>query len=198
MASSGYYHGGNSQHNNQQPYYDPQSMPPSYPHEAPSYSSGQPGYATPYSANSYGQPGMQHQGGPSPFDTVFDDQAYPTNSRTNLGAHPGDISQQPSHQHYNDTSYYGGGGIPSPGPQPNDGIPLQDRSGKTDGVTDHVYDATGQPPVERSKQKRVRLGELGMLGAGKNRIPFVVYTFTLIQIAVFIAEIAKNGEYKPF
>ena len=34
-----------------------------------------------------------------------------------------------------------------------------------------------------------------MFGASKKKIPFVVYTFTVIQIAVFIGEIIKNGKY---
>ena len=29
----------------------------------------------------------------------------------------------------------------------------------------------------------------------KGRIPWVTYVFTIVQVAVFIAEIAKNGAY---
>lgn len=67
-------------------------------------------------------------------------------------------------------------------------IPLQDRAAKdpTDD-NDHVYEAP-----RRRKKQGVRFGELGMLGAGTNRIPWVVYIFTIAQIGVFIGEIIDN------
>lgn len=76
-------------------------------------------------------------------------------------------------------------------------IPLQDRAAKdpTDD-NDHVYEAP-----RRKKKQGVRFGELGMLGAGTNRIPWVVYIFTVAQIAVFIGEIIDNcnvGPIRPY
>lgn len=195
MASGGYYHG--QQHNNQQPYYDPQPTPPAQSNAGSSYDQNYSGYGSPYSpgaygAQSHGQHPGQQPGNPSPFDTVFDDQAYPAGSKTNLAANSGDISQQQNY--YQDTGYYGHG-TPSPLPTPTGDIPLQDRPGKGGEMNDHIYDASGaQAPPRRSKnQKKIQLGELGMFGAGKKRIPFVTYAFTIIQIAVFIAEIVKNG-----
>lgn len=68
-------------------------------------------------------------------------------------------------------------------------IPLQDRAVKspTD-EPDHVYEA----PRKRSKKQGVRFGELGMFGAYGNRIPWVVYIFTVVQIGVFIGELIDN------
>ena len=76
---------------------------------------------------------------------------------------------------------------------PTDDIPLQDRSSanKYGDMTDHVYEAPQRQ--KKPRRGRVRIGELGMLGANAKRIPWVVYVFTVIQVAVFIAEIVKNG-----
>ncbi|ERS96535.1 Rhomboid family protein [Sporothrix schenckii 1099-18] len=137
---------------------------------------------------------------PSPFETVFDDHMYPATSRQNSNAPNGA-----------DTTYYG---APHHTPSEDnmfaasvgpDGIPLRDRSGnnKFGGAEspDHVYDApqggmASEPPpgAGGAGRKGVRFGELGMLGANnRKRIPIVVYIFTVVQIAVFIAEIVKNG-----
>ena len=79
----------------------------------------------------------------------------------------------------------------------NDNIPLQDRAGKDavdPALNDHVYDAPGETrQTRRKKAKKVPLGALGMFGADKKRIPWVVYIFTVVQIAVFVGEIVKNG-----
>ncbi|CAK7267079.1 hypothetical protein SEPCBS119000_002355 [Sporothrix epigloea] len=135
---------------------------------------------------------------PSPFDTVFDDHMYPAGSRRESNATGGD------------TSYYGAPFrtpsednmlAASAGP---DGIPLRDRPrNKFESAQspDHVYDISqggvaGAHPVDASGRngRKARFGELGMLGANnRKRIPFVVYIFTIAQIAVFIAEIVKNG-----
>lgn len=56
-------------------------------------------------------------------------------------------------------------------------------------MQDHVYEA---PQRKKSRKRRVRFGELGMLGSNSKRIPWVVYIFTVIQVAVFIGEIVKN------
>lgn len=193
MASGGYpYGGGNQAHGqqHQQPYYDPGFAPtPSpQPTPAPQYNNGQPGYDD---YNSYGASQHQNQPGrPSPFDTVFDDNAYPSSSRHNT---PGG-TPQPQPGYYADTGYYGQGGASPISSRPNihEDIPLQDRPMKDPEANDHVYDASAAPKG-RSKRGKVRVGELGMLGSDKKRIPFAVYLFSLAQIAVFIAEIAKNG-----
>jgi hypothetical protein len=59
-------------------------------------------------------------------------------------------------------------------------------------MNDHIYDAPGRN--RKGKKGKVRLGELGMLGANNKRIPWVVYIFSVVQIAVFIACIARNGK----
>lgn len=142
-------------------------------------------------------------GGPSPFDTVFDDHMYPATAK------PGAVA---------DTSYYGAGGHPHGTNSPSndsvfaaDGIPLQNRNkpygsdspDHMQNMPDHVYDvpqgAPGAPGVAGTAaanggNSKVRFGELGMLGANnRKRIPWVVYMFTIIQVAVFIGEIVKNG-----
>lgn len=132
--------------------------------------------------------------GASPFDTPFDDNAYSMNSRTNLA--PG----SPSDAHagyYPDSAYYGHGRA-SPDPRTED-IPLQENPHKTPGVAvdfdDHVYDDPNARKSRRRKKKKAMVAEgyLGMHGANKKRIPWVVYIFSIAQIGVFIGEIIQNG-----
>ncbi|CAK7233407.1 hypothetical protein SBRCBS47491_008599 [Sporothrix bragantina] len=135
---------------------------------------------------------------PSPFETVFDDHMYPAASRQASNATGGE------------TSYYG---APHRTPSEDnmlassvgpDGIPLRDRAGNKLGGAespDHVYDIPqgGMAGAQAgdamgNNGRKARFGELGMLGANnRKRIPFVVYIFTIAQIAVFIGEIVKNG-----
>ncbi|KAJ6790153.1 hypothetical protein PWT90_05613 [Aphanocladium album] len=215
MASGGYpYHasGGNSQ----QPYYDPESL---HVHSqsatpAPSYHAGQTGQTghdynsynaqhsqnkqpdqTGHDYNSYNAQHAQNKqpGQPSPFDTVFDDHAYPSSSRHS--SLPGGHTPQPGGI-YQDTGYYGQAGASPMASRPNvaEDIPLQDRPIKDSEAGDHIYDASAaQGHRPRKSKGKIRVGELGMLGSDKKRIPFVVYFFSLVQVAVFIAEIAKNG-----
>lgn len=91
---------------------------------------------------------------------------------------------------YPDTSYHGS--RRESRPNVAEDIPLQDRS-KDPEQTDHIYDA----PTRRRKSKKgkVRLGELGMMGSDKKRIPWVVYIFTAVQVGVFIGEVVRNGEH---
>ncbi|PKS05265.1 hypothetical protein jhhlp_008636 [Lomentospora prolificans] len=136
----------------------------------------------------------------SPFDTVFDDNVYPMNNRhnnssTDFGTYNNSNMNLPQQQ---DTAYYGPGrGSPDAGRAED--IPLQDRPNKdVEFGNDHVYDApdSGRPtPTQRKKKRKgnIRLGQLGMFGAERKRIPWVVYIFTLVQIAVFIGEIARNA-----
>lgn len=79
--------------------------------------------------------------------------------------------------------------------RPADAIPLQDHpqrfEPKDTEMQDHVYDASQS---RKPRKARVRFGELGMLGSGRKKIPFVVYFLTIVQVAVFIGEIVKNCE----
>jgi hypothetical protein len=175
-------------------YYDNSSRPPPSYHSTPDpyaqsthtpYHSDYPvsGSSTPYGAGA-NLASSTPKPGQSPFASVFDDN-YAASSTNNL-QHPG---------HYPDTAYYGQGGRPMGSEMPGD-IPLQDRRDKDGGMNDHVYDApdAGLVGEGRKKKKKVRVGELGMLGSDKKRIPWVCYVFTVVQIAVFIGEIIKNGK----
>lgn len=172
-------------------YYSQKPLPDTttgyYGGQAPSSSSTP---APPYSSQSHLTPGARPSQGvsPSPFETVFDDHVYPasTHQITPTSSH-----QRLSHQ---DTSYSGGvSPVASDDMTYNqraDDIPLQDHNQRKDAeMQDHVYDASQTRPPRKG---RVRFGELGMLGSGRKKIPFVVYLFTLIQVAVFIGEIVKN------
>lgn len=136
----------------------------------------------------------QHPGtSPSPFDSVFDDNAYPMNQRPAPGANSGDLSQQ--EYYHQDTSYHGhaatGAGHGQPAMTSVEDIPLQDRP-KDGDMNDHIYDAPAAAKKDKKKGK-VRLGELGMFGSDKKRIPWIVYIFSLVQVGVFIGEIVKNA-----
>lgn len=206
MASGGYPYTAGGGGNSQQPYYDPDAL---HVHSqsstpAPQYQPGTAGHDYSYDSqqphqHQYQQQQQQQQPGrPSPFDTVFDDHAYPSSSRHS--SLPGVHTPQPGGL-YQDTGYYGQAGASPMSSRPNvaEDIPLQDRPMKDTEANDHVYDAAAAPD-QRSRKGRgkIRVGELGMLGSDKKRIPFVVYFFSLVQAAVFIAEIAKNGESHTF
>lgn len=162
------------------------SNPEQYParqntsHSVHSQSTAYAGAAGGYYADEPSYTGQQHLGNQqpahdasphsatpaSPFDTPFDD---PKSSQQNLNDRSGSHGDM-----------YG-----------QNAIPLQDRSGK-DAVSemdDHVYDA-----APKKKKQGVKFGELGMFGAYGNRIPWVVYIFTVIQIGVFIGELVDNGK----
>lgn len=95
---------------------------------------------------------------------------------------------------------YGSGGLPGS----SDDIPLQDRhkdATDPEAFNDHVYDdpnanvnAVGGRHRKSKKRKKVGLGQLGMFGSDKKRIPWVTYIFSIAQIAVFIGEIVNNGK----
>jgi hypothetical protein len=96
-----------------------------------------------------------------------------------------------------DSRFYGqgGGGRPQDSQSSfRDDIPLRDHPGmptKDDDTNDHVYDA---PPDRMMQGERPnRGGRNGLFKKPLRKIPWVVYTLTLIQVAVFIAEIVKNG-----
>lgn len=157
---------------------------PSMYSNAPSYSSP-PSYTTEQHLETQ-QPGLNtsiSNVSASPFDTVFDDHAYPATSHQSASSSRQHLTGQ-------DTTYHGS--LSDENLRSQDAIPLQDRNASKDPVDDddHVYEA---PRRNKSGKKRgVGFGELGMLGAYRNRIPWVVYIFTIAQIGVFLGEIASN------
>lgn len=128
-----------------------------------------------------GQP-IVPQPSSSPFVGPFDDHVYPA-SRKGSNASPAGNS-----------SYYGQGDA-MPGAS-NDFIPLQDQSRKKTlpvrhdyPSTDHIYDAA--PPEDPPKPRRRGFGMFR--GEPGVRTAWVVWFFTTIQVAVFIAELVKSG-----
>ncbi|KAK0735578.1 hypothetical protein B0T21DRAFT_290038 [Apiosordaria backusii] len=168
------YYGGNNQYQAESAYSAP----------APAYSSHQ---------NLVGKDRPAQGVSPSPFETVFDDHVYPANSHQAPSSSHRRLSQQDTS--YRPLSRAPSDEMPAYNHAPDD-IPLQDNLQKHPSrnveMQDHVYDTSQQPPKPPNKG-RVRLGELGMLGSGKKKIPLVVYFFTIVQVAVFIGELVKNG-----
>lgn len=205
MASNNNYYYDDGQRPNHGQSYTPSPDPFYNPHSA--YTSQQPPTHAPYQGEYSSSPAPSYrqatysQGqhdqkavGPSPFATVFDD---------NYAA--GSTSSLPQHGVYQDSSYHGHNhGVGASGSNLNSSstphvagdIPLQDHPGKDGDMTDHIYDASGaaQDGSGRKKKKRVRVGELGMLGSDKKRIPWVCYVLTAVQVGVFIGEIVRNGK----
>ncbi|ROW06072.1 hypothetical protein VMCG_04507 [Cytospora schulzeri] len=158
------------------------------PAPAPSMYSNAPSYSSPPSYTTEQHLGTQPTGqdvspashqSASPFDTAFDDHAYPATAYQSASSSRQHLTEQ-------DTVYR------SPSDDnlhSHDAIPLQDRNAKdpTEDI-DHVYEAP-----RRNKKQGVGFGELGMFGAYSNRIPWVTYIFTVAQIGVFIGEIAQNA-----
>ena len=194
MSANDYYHSSSQ----------PQTGYP-YPHAPSSYA------AAPYHSQSstpappYSEPAHagrpSHQTPGSPFETPFDDHVYPLDPRQSSNANMAQQQQQQPSRYNQDTGYYGQGRL-SPDERRTEDIPLQDRPPAKDANgADHVYDMgeSGRSSRNSRKSKRgtVRLGELGMIGSKKKRIPWVVYFFSVVQIAVFIGEIIRNGMAYP-
>lgn len=131
---------------------------------------------------------------PSPFDTPFDDHVYQASRQTPSSSNP-QLSQH--NTGYRELSRLSSEEMAYN--HPTDDIPLQDRASanKYGDVTDHVYDAPVGQQQKKSGRGKVRIGELGMLGANAKRIPWVVYLLTLVQVGVFIGEVVKNGKLSP-
>ncbi|KAG5999662.1 hypothetical protein E4U43_001936 [Claviceps pusilla] len=188
MASNAYYHGRTDPPDYRGDAHSNPSMSSShvyeyqYGHNNHSSTNQHPGRQTPSRSGS-NQSQQRHVAGSSPFVSVFDDN-YASDGSKSL----------PNQAHYPDTTYHGPGG---PGASPrDDDIPLRDRTAKDDDVTDHIYDAPelgAAGHTKKKKKKGIRVGELGMLASNKKRIPWACYTFSIIQIGVFIGEIVKNG-----
>lgn len=192
MAANDYYNSHAHQEPASQPYYQNYEAPrpalPTYNSAAPSYHSNAP------------TPRPTQPSPVSPFEAPFDDHVYPI----------GGPQRQDNFRHNDshstlgqDTAYYGQGGGGRPQDSTGsfrDDIPLQNQPHQKPyaGETDHVYDAgeSGIPPgVGNGKAKRrSALGTMFQGKGSKKRIPWVVYCLTIIQSAVFIAEIVKNGK----
>jgi hypothetical protein len=157
-----------------------------YYNSHPSQSQGQ----APYYQNNNGfqsyhsHPSQTAQSPVSPFEPAFGESSYPLggmnshgmDSQTTLGP---------------DARYYGQGGSQT---SFRDDIPLREHPAapaKDDEPTDHVYDAP--PNIMGVGGRPNRRSGYGFFKTPLAKIPWVVYTLTLIQISVFIAEIVKNG-----
>lgn len=122
----------------------------------------------------------------SPFSTPFDDNAYP-------------VQEYQSHYGHN-ADYYSLDGAASHGPNPpTDYIPLETHppagaAGDVHGKARPPYapglgGAMDDGDAEGRRRKKRRSRFLDKQG----RTPWFVYTMTLIQVAVFLAEIGRNG-----
>lgn len=129
------------------------------------------------------------------------DTAYGGHGQTPYNPHD---MHQPNPYAQQDTAYYSQSSISPDASRQNvaDDIPLQSRQPTQPhkdvemNDNDHVYDAPqgSRRSKSRRDKKKVGFGQLGMFGADRKGIPWVVYIFTLVQVAVFIAEIVKNGK----
>ncbi|KAI0393958.1 rhomboid-domain-containing protein [Xylariaceae sp. FL0594] len=181
MAANDYYRETTSRyntHSNYEPSIAPSTNPPPSYHVHQPWQQGQT-EAPPAST--------------SPFETVFDDHVYPTQSRPTLNS----VSTS-QHSFAHDTRYHGPGS-PDASPVMADEIPLQPHNklptGYLNESNDHVYDA--EPAPRRGgplKAGRLGFGQLGMMNSNKKRIPIFVYIFTTIQVAVFIYELVKAAQ----
>lgn len=126
----------------------------------------------------------------SPFESTFDDHVYPA-------ARPG-FGHNDSQNSFGSSTIYGNGPRAEDGASLyRDDIPLRNTTsnGLKHTDTDHVYDIP--PPVlgavgPDDDKRRSRRG-FGFFQKSGGRIPWVVYGLTIIQVAVFIAEIVKMG-----
>lgn len=164
MAANDFYNSHSSQSHGQAPYYQNNNGFQSY-HSNPSQTAPSP---------------------VSPYEAPFDEGSYPLGGMNSHGMD----SQSALGQ---DSRYYGQGGSRT---SFREDIPLREHPAgpaKDDEATDHVYDIP--PNITGMEDRPRRKGESGN-GFFKRplaKIPWVVYTLTLIQVAVFIAEIARNG-----
>lgn len=172
-------------------YYGSQFDPSPQPTPAPSYHSNLPA-ASLSRPHSRPTPNQLPPQGPSPFDSVFDDNMYPAASRL----YDGDGSKNISQQSLCPDSAYDGQGGGSPGTRSivAEDIPLQERPVNDMEMVDHIYDDPSGGKKDGRRRQKVRMGELGMYGTDKKRVPWLVYSFSLIQIVVLIAMMVRNGE----
>lgn len=117
----------------------------------------------------------------SPFESTFDDHVYPVPIKPGFVHHESEAS-------FNSSLYGNGPRIEDGGGAYRDDIPLQDARNQ---ATDHVYDAA--PPDHRRVESRTSSNKLPFVKPLKKRRPWVVWTLTVIQVVVFIAELVKMG-----
>jgi membrane associated rhomboid family serine protease len=177
-----YNSGYNSYNTNQRPQEEPYESPYSHPQASgtTAYDSrsayGQ--HDVNPSGDSFGQHPSRTSYHPSPFKTPFDDdQAYASQNQSSFTLH-----NQGSHDPFAD----------------NSAIPLQTRSHQDPYAppspvikdAEHAYPPYNQPerPLPDQPKGPARFFR------GKNKITFVVYTLSLVQIIVFIFELVKNGK----
>ena len=114
------------------------------------------------------------------------------------------ISPSTSHSQHNigdDSRYYGagGGGIGGDPAKYSDDIPLrpQPQNYSSEGVgpaKQPFAEETGLPSTS-SRPHRSRNQQRRKKAFFSRKTPWVVYTLTLIQVCVFIAELARNGDF---
>jgi hypothetical protein len=163
MAANDYYNSHSSQSHSQAPYYQNNN-----------------GFQ-PYHSNS----SHIEQSPVSPYEAPFEEGSYPLGGMNSHGMD----SQTTLGQN---GRYYGPAGSRT---SFRDDIPLREHPAvpaKDDEPTDHVYDMPQNTTAmgERPSRRRSRNG---FFNTPLAKVPWVVYTLTLIQFAVFIAELAKNG-----
>ena len=148
-----------------------------------------------HSPDSYTAYASHHTQNPNPFTAPAPHHEQPSTPFTSSS--PTDTSYRPyadQSQQSISSNYYasGGGGREHEPSAYSDDIPLRQHPSKHDSdvvMHDHLPDdpAIIDRPPQSATRKRRKQGFFG------RKIPWVVYTFTLIQVAVFIAELAKNG-----
>lgn len=137
--------------------------------------------------------------GHSPVSSPFTDNAYPSYPQD---THPPPNPYGPVHSD-DDTAYHGAGAYGQHGRGDNDpfgdnqAIPLHAQQPKLDASPSRYNgDPEGQAPLvggpggmrrERSRRQQKKGGWFS------GRITWVVFTLTVVQIAVFIGEIIRNG-----
>ena len=159
-------------------------------------------YNSTASHHGHGHPALD---GPSPIHSPDPYTAYTpyhTQPAPSMSSSLEDSSYRPYADHSQPSiasPYYasGGGGREHEPSAYSDDIPLRQHPSKPDSdvaIHDHLPDdpAIVDRPSRTVSRKRRKEGFLG------RRIPWVVYTFTLIQVCVFIAELAKNGRLNKF
>jgi hypothetical protein len=120
------------------------------------------------------------QPSPSYMASSFEDSSY----------HP--YAEQ-SHQDIPSPYYSSGGGGREYEPNPySDNIPLRQHPSKGDS-DNMMHDPLPNDPTIVDRRSRYPGSPRQKQSFFKRKQPWVVYTFTLIQVIVFIAELAKNG-----
>ena len=122
------------------------------------------------------------QPSPSYMSSSFEDTSY----------HP--YAEQ-SHQDIPSPYYASGGGGREYEQNPySDNIPLRQHPSKGDSDT-VMHDPLPNDPTIIDRRSQYPRSPRQKQGFFRRKQPWVVYTFTLIQVIVFIAELAKNGKH---